>query len=124
MDITIDLDDQQPLFNQLIEQIKNVVSTQNLPENFCLPSIRQLANDLGINANTVAKAYKLLERDSIIITKGYRGTFFHPSAKSNCQIDLNKQANKQLENTIDNLRELGLTNSEIRIAFNNNMRNK
>lgn len=124
MDITVDLDDQMPLFNQLIEQIKNVVAQQNLPAHFCLPSIRQLANDLGINANTVAKAYKLLERDSIIITKGYRGTFFHPDAQQNCQVDLNHQARKYLGNTITKLRDLGLTDSEIRIAFNNNMRNK
>jgi DNA-binding transcriptional regulator YhcF (GntR family) len=49
-----------------------------------LPSIRQLANDLDLNSRIVAKAYQLLTRDSIIETKGYRGTYVHPKAKANC----------------------------------------
>jgi hypothetical protein len=53
-----------------------------------LPSIRQLANDLGLNSKTVAKAYQLLARDSVIETKGYRGTYVHPKAKANCKFNL------------------------------------
>jgi len=48
-----------------------------------LPSIRQLANDLELDRKMVAKAYRLLERDSVIQTKRYRGTFVHPDAKAN-----------------------------------------
>ncbi|MBL4773029.1 MAG: GntR family transcriptional regulator [Alcanivoracaceae bacterium] len=124
MEISIDIDNETPLFNQLIEQIKKAVSSGEITTDFCLPSIRQLANDLGINANTVAKAYKLLERDSVIITRGYRGTFVHPQAIKNCQIDLNQQAHLQFNEVIKSLRITGLTDSEIRIAFNNTMKKK
>ena len=82
-----------------------------------MPSIRQLANDLDLNSKTVSKAYKILERDSVIQTKGYRGTFIHPDAKDNCKVDLNKLVIEKLTMVITNLRKSGVTDSEIRIAF-------
>ena len=82
-----------------------------------LPSIRQLANDLDLNSKTVAKAYQLLTRDSIIETKGYRGTYVHPKAKSNCKFNLQEWTLRKLSETVDELREAGVTDSEIRNAF-------
>ena len=106
-----------PLYAQLIEQIKKAVSTKQIKPGAALPSIRQLANDLDLNSKTVSKAYKILERDSVIQTKGYRGTFIHPDAKANCKIDLNKLVIEKLNTAITNLRKSGVTDSEIRIAF-------
>ena len=117
MEIVIDIDDPAPLFAQIIEQIKKGVLDGNLRAGDALPSIRQLANDLELNHKTVAKAYRLLERDSVIQTRGYRGTFIHPDAKVNSAIDLNKLVVEKLSNTIAILRESGVTDSEIRIAF-------
>lgn len=117
MDIVIDIDDPAPLFAQLIGQIKTAVLKGRIEPGAPLPSIRQLANDLELNNKTVAKAYRLLERDSVIQTRGYRGTFVHPDAKENSQIDLNVPVKEQLSETISRLRELGATDSEIRIAF-------
>ncbi len=124
MQITIDIDSEEPLFLQLISQVKGAVSSGELAPNFKMPSIRQLANDLGINQNTVAKAYKLLERDQVIIAKGYRGTFIHQDAKQNCHVDYSEQARKLLSQTIFALKELGLTDSEIRIEFSQLMKEK
>ena len=70
MRIQIDTNLSTPLFNQLMDQIKKVVMDGLLKPGDPLPSIRQLANDLELNHNTVAKAYRLLERDSVIQTKG------------------------------------------------------
>ncbi|MBV1909097.1 MAG: GntR family transcriptional regulator [Kangiellaceae bacterium] len=117
MEIVIDIEDSVPLFNQLVSQIKQAVANGNIESGEALPSIRQLANDLDINNKTVAKAYRMLERDSIIQTKGYRGTFIHPQAKEHCDIDLNEFANEKLTNVIVSLKEAGLTDSEIRISF-------
>jgi GntR family transcriptional regulator len=69
----------------------------------------------------VAKAYRLLERDSVIQTRGYRGTFVHPNARANCSVDLNKWVNAKLSETISEFREADVTDSEIRNAFNNIM---
>lgn len=121
MEIIIDIDDSIPLFTQLIEQIKKAVASDTISPGDPLPSIRQLANDLDINNKTVAKAYSLLERDAVIQTKGYRGTFIHPDAKVNSTVDLNEWVMSKLSTTVTELRESGVTDSEIRIAFTNVM---
>ena len=119
MQIVINIDHPEPLFAQLMEQIKQAVQTGQLSPGDPLPSIRQLANDLEVNTKTVAKAYRLLERDSVVQTKGYRGTFVHPDAKANSTIDLNAWVMNKLRKTIAEFRESGVTDSEIRIAFGN-----
>ncbi len=92
MEIVIDIDDSIPLFAQpwvgndvteVVEQIKRAVLGGKIAPGDALPSIRQLANDLELDRKMVAKAYRLLERDSVIQTKGYRGTFVHPDGKAN-----------------------------------------
>jgi len=117
MEITVDIDNPVPQFEQLIDQIKAAVTAGVLKSGDALPSIRQLANDLELNSKTVAKAYKLLERDSIIETKGYRGTFVHPKAKANCKFNPQEWTQRKLSETIAELREAGVTDSEIRNAF-------
>jgi GntR family transcriptional regulator len=117
LEISIDIDNPVPQFEQLIEQVKAAVTSGVLKAGQPLPSIRQLANDLELNNKTVAKAYKLLERDEIIETKGYRGTFVHPRAKANCRFNLQEWTLKKLDGVVGELREAGVTDSEIRNAF-------
>ncbi len=117
MEIGIDIEASVPLFAQLIEQVKKAVLSDEVRAGDALPSIRQLANDLDINNKTVAKAYRLLERDSVIQTKGYRGTYVHPDAKVNSRVDLHALVVEKLAATIEALRGSGATDSEIRIAF-------
>ena len=124
MEIVINTSDSLPLFAQLIEQIKKAVLNGELSSGSALPSIRQLANDLELNHNTVAKAYRLLERDSVIQTRGYRGTFIHPDAKANSTVDLNEWVRSELSEAIREFRESGVTDSEIRISFRNVMNNR
>ena len=121
MDIIIDIEDSTPLFTQLIDQIKDAVLKKKVSPGDALPSIRQLANDLRLNNKTVAKAYRLLERDSVIQTKGYRGTFVHPNAVTNCTVDLNEWVTQKLTETITEFKQAGVTDSEIRIAFSSVM---
>lgn len=121
MEIVVDIDDLEPLFAQLIGRIKQAVLAGQLRPGDPLPSIRQLANDLELNSKTVAKAYRLLERDSVVQTKGYRGTFVHPDAKANSNVDLNVWVATRLRETVAEFRKSGVTDSEIRIAFSNVM---
>ncbi|WP_199611449.1 GntR family transcriptional regulator [Flocculibacter collagenilyticus] len=124
MQILIDIDAPMPLYSQLIQQIKQAVLQKKIKTGDALPSIRQLANDLDVNNKTVAKAYRLLERDLVIQTKGYRGTFVHPEAFANCQTNLGDLATEKLQKTISALKSEGVTDSEIRIAFGNLMNNR
>jgi len=124
MEINIDTSDSEPLYTQLINQIKDAVLSGAIKPGTALPSIRQLANDLDINHNTVAKAYRLLERDSVIHARGYRGTFIHADALANCTVDLSEWVNTELSKIIGMLRQAGVTDSEIRNAFGNVMNNR
>ena len=124
MRIQIDTNLSTPLFQQLMDQIKKAVMDGLLKPGDPLPSIRQLANDLELNHNTVAKAYRILERDSVIQTKGYRGTSIHGDAIQNSTINMNDSITTKLSETIKSLRESGATDSEIRIAFSNVMKNQ
>jgi len=117
LEIIINVDDDTPLFSQLVNQIKQAILSGHIAEGDPLPSIRQLANDLAINNKTVAKAYRLLERDSVIETKGYRGTFVHPDARKNSDVDINESVTEILQQALMSLKEIGATDSEIRIEF-------
>ncbi len=117
MEISIDLNGSEPVFAQLIGQIKAAVQNGALGPGDPLPSIRQLATDLELNSKTVAKAYRLLERDSVVETRGYRGTFVHSDAIANSEVDLNAWVTERLTTTIAEFRKSGVTDAEIRNAF-------
>lgn len=116
--ITIDLDSEEPLFGQLMSQIKNAIETGLLKPNDALPSIRQLASDLDINAKTVAKAYRLLERDRVVESRGNKGSFVHPNADMSVQVDIKNWLYESLVIDIEKYRQAGITDSEMRVVFN------
>ncbi|MFF3564163.1 GntR family transcriptional regulator [Streptomyces sp. NPDC002574] len=62
-------------FEQLRAQIADQARSGALPVGYRLPTVRGLADDLGLAANTVAKAYRALESDGVIETRGRNGTF-------------------------------------------------
>lgn len=70
----IDATSAVPPFEQLREQITTRAASGDLPAGTRLPTVRALATDLGLAANTVAKAYRALEADGVVVTEGRRGT--------------------------------------------------
>ena len=80
--IQIDLQSRVPLYEQLQEQIIRLSMLGILDENQQLPSVRALAREVGVNPNTVAKAYQQLEQQGIIYTVSGRGIFVSPDLLS------------------------------------------
>ena len=80
--IQIDLQSRVPLYEQLQEQIIRLSKLGILDENQQLPSVRALAREVGVNPNTVAKAYQQLEQQGIIYTVSGRGSFVSPDVLS------------------------------------------
>jgi GntR family transcriptional regulator len=72
--LEIDQDSAMPPYEQLRQQITALVLGGGLEKGDRLPSIRQLANDLGLAGGTVARAYRELESDGIVATRGRHGT--------------------------------------------------
>ncbi|OKH98472.1 GntR family transcriptional regulator [Streptomyces sp. CB02923] len=73
--LTIDPDASDAPFEQVRAQIAGQVRAGGLPVGRKLPTVRGLAEQLGLAANTVAKAYRALETDGVIETRGRNGTF-------------------------------------------------
>jgi GntR family transcriptional regulator len=64
-----------PPYEQLRSQVATMIAGGSLPPGQRLPTIRQLAADLGLAGGTVARAYRELERDGLIASRGRKGTF-------------------------------------------------
>jgi GntR family transcriptional regulator len=75
MIIQIEHNAPEPIYEQLIAEIQRMIETGQLAENDSLPSIRQLASQLDVAINTVARAYQELERKGLVIGNGRKGTF-------------------------------------------------
>ena len=75
MIIAVDPGRPLPVYEQVREQVVRMVAAGTLRPGTRLPTIRQLALDLGLAKGTVAKAYELLESDSVIETRGRKGSF-------------------------------------------------
>ena len=75
MDFLLDLKSGIPIYRQIIEQVKYTVAIGDLVTGDQLPTVRQLAVDLSINPNTVARAYRDLEMEGILDTHQGSGTF-------------------------------------------------
>ena len=71
----IDLQSRTPIYEQLYKRVVELTVKKQLRPNDKLPSVRELAKELGVNPNTVSKAFQNLERDGIIYSLAGRGRF-------------------------------------------------
>jgi GntR family transcriptional regulator len=75
MQFRIDHASDRPVYLQIIDQVKRDIALGRLLLEERLPTVRQLAQDLAINPNTIAKAYRQLEQEGVIVTKAGAGAF-------------------------------------------------
>jgi len=91
MQIRIDNASDRPVYQQIIDQVKRDIALGRLGKDEKLPTVRQLAGQIAINPNTIAKAYQQLEREGIIMTRPGAGTFV-----ANLDSDLSSSVKKKL----------------------------
>jgi DNA-binding transcriptional regulator YhcF (GntR family) len=104
-------------YEQLRSQIADRARDGSLPVGYKLPTVRGLAADLGIAANTVAKAYRVLETDGVIETRGRNGTFVAAAGDAAAQ-----EAAEAAAAFARRARRLGLTEDEARQASDEALR--
>ena len=75
MMIELDFRSHIPIYVQIVERIKHLVATEVLKPGDQLPTVRQLAADLRVNFNTIARAYRMLDESGVISTQQGRGTY-------------------------------------------------
>ena len=106
-----------PIYLQLMEQVRHAVETGALREGEQLPGIRKVAEDLVINPNTVAKAYRELEHEGVVELRQGAGAFIAANGAGKAQLDRMRKAASVIENVIEKLSAMGLTEEEIRRLF-------
>jgi GntR family transcriptional regulator len=116
MVIRIDPQSPRPLFEQVCFAVKEAVARGELQAGDRLPSVRELAQELAINPNTVVRAYELLERDGVVVRRQGAGCFItgRPS-------NLNGRARRQqldqlVQRTVTEAFHLGFEADDVRTA--------
>ncbi|MFD8548255.1 GntR family transcriptional regulator [Streptomyces sp. NPDC059649] len=115
--ITIDQASAVAPFEQVRTQIADQAREGALPVGYKLPTVRGLAEDLGLAANTVAKAYRALETDGVIETRGRNGSFIAAAGDA-----AEKEAAAAAESYTRRVQRLGLDRRAARTAVENALR--
>ena len=117
MKLIINNSSMQPIYEQIVEQIKGLIVRGELKEEEILPSVRTLSRDLKISALTVKKAYDHLEEEGFIITVHGKGSFVAPANRDLLLEENRKQVETDLEMAIRKGRSCGMNDQEIRTLF-------
>lgn len=118
MQIQLDFRSRQPIYAQIVEQIRQKVARGELQPGDQLPTVRQLATDLRVNFNTVARAYRLLDEAGLISTQHGRGTYVWEAPSEEAMQKLRKQGLEDLlGHYYEEARRMGYSVPEIRQAL-------
>jgi GntR family transcriptional regulator len=122
VNFTIDARDGVPIYLQIVEQIKKSVALGRLKPDEPLPSVRQLALDLTINPNTVARAYLELEHQGVISKRQGQGTFVSSQAAEASRRERQKIVGALFEKAIVEAVNSGMNAAEIDETYQQRMR--
>jgi len=111
MYITIDDRDKRPLYQQIVDEIKALIAGGELPQGSSLPPVRQVAMDLGVNLNTIAYAYRELQKQGLVKIRHGSGAVVSSRLLTETT---EEQLRNQLGTALTHLALAGLKLSEIR----------
>ena len=117
MNIIISNSSMQPIYEQVVSQIKSEILKGSLVPESKLPSVRELAGDLRISALTVKKAYDTLEQEGFIVTVHGKGSFVAGVNRDVALEAQKKEVEKELDSIIKKARSCGMTDEEITQLF-------
>ena len=124
MKLSIDPDSSVPIYIQIEDSIHSLIAAGQIQPGEQLPTIRELAADIRVNLNTVARAYFELDREGVISTQRGKGTFVSgvPDQK---QIEKKRQKllYSIIESTLKEASNLGYSIDEIKKTFQDQMKN-
>ena len=114
----IDPDSGVPIYLQISRNIKRSIALGSLRDGEQVPSVREVAETLTVNPNTVAKAYQLLEREGIVATRQGIGTFVTEGEISITEQERRNIVSEKLDRALVEAEHLRLSGNEIREIFN------
>ena len=114
MKIIINNTSQQPIYDQIVEQVKSLIIGGELQEHQMLPSVRSLSKELKISALTVKKAYDRLEEEGFVTTVHGKGSFVASTNQELLMEEQRKEVEADMEAVIRKARTSGMEDDEIR----------
>ncbi len=120
--IRIDLGAPVPLVEQIEDQLRRALAAGELQPGEPLPPVRQLAGDLGVNLNTVARAYRALEAQGLIRTQRGRGTVVTPRSRAKPGKAASRELRDALDQVLSEARLKGFGESTMRGIFEASLR--
>ena len=111
-----------PIYEQIKVQIKEQIMSGKIAENEFLPSIRQLAKDLGISVITTTRAYSDLEEEGFVSTMRGKGTFVLPKDNEMVKEQYLKRIEDSFTDAIENAKIANISNEELIMILENLMR--
>lgn len=117
MIFTLNPDAGQPLYLQLMQQIRHAIEVGVLQRGDALPGIRSLAEELVVSHNTVAKAYSELEHEGVLELRHGSGAYITGKRSSRPKTDRVRIARDRVRTLIESLRQDGLSDEEISRVF-------
>ena len=102
-----------PIYEQLMDQVKNQIISGSLPENQALPSVRALSAELRISALTVKKAYDRLEEEGFVVTVHGKGTYVAATDRQLAMEARKKAVEDDFAAAVQKACVIGLTGDEI-----------
>lgn len=112
-----------PVYQQIMDQIRALVGKGTMKPGVPLPSVRQLAAELAVNPNTVAKAYQLLELEGTIVTLKRRGAFIGEKSHTQAGVARERRLGEVVDRLLDEAQRLGLSEEDIVGALEKRIRN-
>lgn len=113
MFFTIDAHNGLAVYDQIVRQLKFAVADGALTSGELVPSVRELARDLAINPNTVARAYRQLQNDGVLESVRGTGLAVTSAARRQCQSERTKLIRARLKLVLEEAATSGLDNAEI-----------
>ncbi len=117
MNLIINNSSMQPIYEQIVSQVKAKIMNGELKEETALPSVRSLAKELKVSALTVKKAYDALEEEGFIITVHGKGSFVTLANQGLMLEEKKKEVEADLEMAIRKGRSCGMSDQEITELF-------
>ncbi len=117
MNLIINHTSMQPVYEQIVCQIKDRIMHGELIEETMLPSVRTLAKEIKVSALTVKKAYDQLETEGFVITVHGKGSFVASINQAQMLEEKKKEVESEFEHTIRKARSCGMENHEIQELF-------
>jgi GntR family transcriptional regulator len=112
--VRLDFRGREPIYLQIVAQVKHLIAAGALKPGDQLPTVRQLATDLRVNFNTVARAYRLLDDEGVISTQQGRGTYILEQPIPPDQRKLRRlRLTELVERFLDEAQRLGYDSDEI-----------